>query len=371
MSIKVFDIMTFLDGIAPCELKETWDNVGLLCGNGDTEVTGVLFALDITSKVIDEAVTRGDNLIISHHPVIFKPLITVTASGSGCLVYSIIRNNLSAICMHTNLDTAKGGVNDVLAGKIGLKDVEGFSPFEVENYYKIIVFAPESHAVFVRDAMAKAGAGTFSGYTGCAFTVKGEGFFLPEKGSNPAIGTPGVYERVKEISVEMLCHESRLDNVVNAMRKAHPYEVPAFDVFKNLAPVFPHFKGRIGNLESPLSPEDFAKTLCKKLNIKAVRMTAGKKRIKRVAVMGGSGSQYFAEGLKAKADAFVTADVKYHDFLAAEEMGLTLIDAGHYHTENIVIPHLLKKVKNAFPNLPCCLSASGKSPYEWTVSDIV
>lgn len=365
MPVKVSEVLAFLERTAPRALKEDWDNTGLLCGDAGAQVTGALLSLDITDEVAEEANERGANLIISHHPLIFHPLSCVTAQGEGEIVYRLIANGLSAICMHTNLDAASGGVNDALADALGLREVTGFSPSGLEKFYKVAVFVPEEHAVSVRAAMADAGAGALMGYSGCAFMSKGKGSFLPGAGTHPAVGKPGVYEEVNELRLEMLCPKERLDPVLAAMREAHPYEVPAFDVFENLAPFVPRHRGRIGRLESYVSSQELAAYVCERLGCGAVRMSSGGGRISRVAVLGGAGSAYLGEAAEAGAEAFVTADVKYHEFLSAQRLGVTLIDAGHYHTENVVISPLRDAVKKAFPKLPCAVSERHIPPYTW------
>lgn len=357
MSFKVSDILAFLEGMAPPRLKMQWDNVGLLCGDAGDEVTGALVALDITDAVVDEAQSRGTNLIISHHPLIFRPLESVTAQGAGRLVWRLAKSGISAVCMHTNLDIASGGVNDALAQALSLSQVSGFAAVSRGTYYKVTVFVPEEHAVSVREAMAAAGAGNLMGYSGCAFMAKGKGSFLPGEGTHPAIGQPGVYEEVAELRLEMICPKERLDAVISAMREAHPYEVPAYDVFEDLAPDIPLFLGRVGKLGSMMTPQELAVHVCERLGSPCVRMSAGRDRIRRVAVIGGAGSEHLKEAAGV-ADAFVTGEVKYHEFLEAQRLGITLIEAGHYHTERPVLALLCAAVKKAFPELSCSVAES-------------
>jgi len=355
MSYKVSDIVAFLESIAPPRLKMQWDNVGLLCGDADAGVTCALLALDITDAVAEEAQSCGANLIISHHPLVFRPLASVTAQGAGSLVWRLAKSGISAVCMHTNLDAASGGVNDALAAALSLSQVSGFAAVSREAYYKVTVFVPEEHAVSVREAMSAAGAGNLMGYSGCAFMAKGKGSFLPGEGTNPAVGQPGVYEELTELRLEMLCPKERLHAVVAAMRETHPYEVPAYDVFENLAPDSPLFLGRIGRLSSMMTSQELATYVCERLGCAGVRMSAGKGGIRRVAVIGGAGSEHLREAADA-ADAFVTGEVKYHEFLEAQRLGVTLIEAGHYHTERPVLAHLCAAVKKAFPRLSCSVA---------------
>ena len=239
-----------LNSLAPFATQESWDNSGLLVGDPGAEVKTALVVLDITAEAVREAREIGAELIISHHPVIFRPLKKVE---SGSVVWELAQAGISAICAHTNLDKARGGVNDYA--------VEGR-----EKHYKLAVFVPVSHAEAVRHAMIGAGAGTIGGYTGCTFSVEGTGRFVPGEGTNPWLGQPGQEEAAAEVRLETVVPAGKLDAVLTAMRQAHPYEVPAFDVVESVREGQEIAIGRIGELPEPLSPQEFARLIWDNLN---------------------------------------------------------------------------------------------------------
>lgn len=231
--MKINEVYNWLDGLAPFKTAEKWDNSGFLAGNPEEELAGVTFALDITLPVIKEARDNGCNLIVSHHPVIFDPIKSVCAGG---VAYELVTSGISAICAHTNLDMATGGVNDVLIEKLGLIPTK--RPLETvgrKPFYQVYVFAPRAQAEEIYAAMCKAGGGTLGDYADCAFMSDGVGRFLPLENANPFIGTAGTPEKADEVRIEMLVAPSKLKGVISAIKKAHPYEEPAFGISENHA----------------------------------------------------------------------------------------------------------------------------------------
>jgi len=340
------DYRDSINVFAPFARAESWDNVGLLIGSQEKEVTCALVALDATSAVIDEAVKEGAQLVITHHPIIFKSLKSVPAHSP---VYRAIKGDIAVICAHTNLDIATGGVNDVLAELLGLREIAPLEIMAAVSYRKVVVYVPVDNAEAVYAAMTKAGAGRQGDYAGAAFLSDGEGRFTPLEGANPTIGRVGQLEKVPEQRLEMLVAPRDLPAVLMALRAAHPYEEPAFDVFETHSIKERNGLGRVGKLPVPLAPEQLATLLRKKLDCPPLRYVPGKEPVERVAVCGGSGGDLLERAWGLGADALVTADVKHSQLLAAQDLRMTLIDAGHYATEAAVLPALLEKLKAALP----------------------
>ncbi|MBQ8599308.1 MAG: Nif3-like dinuclear metal center hexameric protein, partial [Oscillospiraceae bacterium] len=265
-------------------------------------------------------------------------------------VWKLIRNNISVISAHTNLDIAQGGVNDCLAQKLGLSSLRGLTVTNSEPYEKVVAFVPETHYEAVHKAMTAAGAGTDGNYSGCAFFTHGEGTFLPLEGANPYLGTIGQYEKVKEVRVEMFCEKSKTAAVVAAMKAAHPYEVPAYDIFEDSGIVHRETLGRVGELSQAVSAGELARQVKSALG-GAVRYADGGKKVQTVAVCGGAGDSELESALACGADALVTGEAAHHIFIEAAHRGITLIEAGHFHTEAVVLDSVKERLANQFPEI--------------------
>lgn len=337
-----------IDSIAPFSLAMDFDNPGLLVGNRSALVRKALLVLDCTGQAVELAQELGASLIITHHPVIFHPLKQVNEES---LVYQLISRRIGVVSAHTNLDIARDGVNDHLARVIGLTQVEGLSPVASTPYRKVAVFVPQSHAQAVREAMAQAGAGQLGNYDSCAFLTPGAGFFRPLEGASPFLGEVGRQEQVEEVRVEMICPPGLTGRVIDAMRQAHPYEEPAFDLFEDHALTETCFLGRVGQLERPLSAQELARWVKDTLRAASVRYVDGGRPIRRVAVCGGSGGDLTSQALASGADALLTADVKHDQFLQAAHQGLTLLDAGHFDTEDVVLEPLARRLAKLVPDV--------------------
>ncbi len=347
MSIRVNDILQAVDEIAPFRLTMDFDNTGLLIGDRNAEVTGVVLALDCTEEAISAAKSAGANLIISHHPVIFHGIKRLNADS---IPYQVVRNNMHVISAHTNLDIAAGGVNDVLAERLGLSQLKGLSKTSQAAYDKVVVFVPETHCKAVYEAMVTAGAGTIDNYSGCAFFTNGEGCFLPLDGAKPFLGTVGEMEKATEIRIEMVCPKAKTAAVVSAMKAAHPYEVPAYDIFDDKGIIEEEYLGRVGNLSAPLSARELAELVKTKLG-GSIRFTDGKKAIKTVAVCGGAGDSELESAIRCGADALVTGEVAHHIFIEAAQRGITLVEGGHFHTEDVVLDSLKERLADRFHDI--------------------
>lgn len=346
--MKVKDLLNAVDAIAPFALTMDFDNTGLLIGDPDAEVSGVMLALDCTQDVLTEAKKQGANLILTHHPVIFHGIKQVQADS---VVYQAIRSGIHVISAHTNLDIAQGGVNDCLARRLGLEKVEGLTAVNQEAYDKVTVFVPESHSQTVYQAMSAAGAGTVENYSGCAFLTEGEGCFLPMDGAHPYLGKVGEKESVREIRIEMVCVKSQTPHVIQAMKAAHPYEIPAYDIFEDRGIVHRETLGRVGLLPAPMEPRALAKWVKNALDGTAIRFCMGKQPISKVAVCGGAGDSELESAIGCGAQALVTGEVKHHIFMEAAQRSFTLIEAGHFHTEAVVLDGLKERLAAQFPEL--------------------
>lgn len=355
---KVYDIYNAINSFAPFKLQESWDNAGLIVGDMQNEVKTAVLALDITNPVIEEAAKLNAQLIISHHPVIFNAVKRIPSNSP---VYNLAKNNMSAICAHTNLDIAKGGVNTVLAEVLGIKDTVPLSIASSQNYKQIRVYVPIDHIEQVYEAMANAGAGYLDGYSGCAYISDGEGRFIPGDNTNPYLGQHGQLEKTKEQLISMICSPSKLNNVITAMIKAHPYEVPAYEITDNSAVTKNEALGLIGKLDKEYTPEQLAVHVKTSLQSGGVRLYAAQKPINKVAICSGSGGSLLDDVIKSGCDAFITADVRHDVALSAIEAGITLIDAGHFETENIVIKPLADRLSNMIKDVSFIIAQSGKA----------
>ncbi len=342
MPVKCRDVFSIIEDIAPRRLSESWDSVGLQVGDPRDEVDRVMLTLDVNLSVAREAKEKGAGLIISHHPLMLKPPGTICLEQPfGELVSYLIRNNITVYTAHTNLDIATGGVNFALAGRLGLNNPVALHQTGQERYVKLVVFVPPDHVESVRNAVSDAGAGWIGNYSHCTFMTTGMGTFKPLEGTNPYIGKTGELEQLEEMRLETIVSFDKLDSVVRAMLEIHPYEEVAYDLYplENAAPAYG--LGRVGTLDEPLSFNRFAERVKASLDLPLVRLGGSlESKVKKVAVCGGAGAEFWPDALRAGADTIVTGDVKYH---VAQDMlanGLKFIDAGHYGTEAVILPVL-------------------------------
>ncbi|MFC4076710.1 Nif3-like dinuclear metal center hexameric protein [Salinithrix halophila] len=346
MAVQGNELISVMEDWAPKSLAVEHDRIGLQVGDPEDKVRGVLLALDVTEAVVDEAVRLGANWIIAHHPVIFHPLKDLRTDRPAGRVYAkLLANKINVYISHTNLDVAVGGVNDVLCEKLGLKDTDVLIPTLQGKLKKIVVFIPEDHHEEVLRAMCKAGAGWIGNYSHCTFNLNGTGTFLPEEGTNPYIGKQGELEKVKEIRLETIITEEIQEAVIRAMWEAHPYEEVAYDIYPLDLPGEVRGLGRIGNLVEEISLSQLAEKLKEAYRIPRLRMMGdGKKKVRSVAVLGGSGGRYYSDALARGADVFITGDLDHHTALDAMNDGLSLLDPGH-HVENLVLERVSEKLQ--------------------------
>lgn len=347
MPVKAEELTGLIEELAPPGLAEQWDNSGWQVGDPSAEVERVMVTLDIDEQVVEEATASGVQLLISHHPLFMKGLKKIRLdTPGGRLVGKLICSGIGAYAAHTNLDIAAGGVNDVLAEKIGLKNTEVLHATEREKYLKLVVFVPTSHLENVMDALRSEGAGWIGNYSDCTFQLKGIGTFRPGEGTNPYIGKQGELERVEEIRLETIVSSTGVKRVVEAMVKAHPYEEVAYDLYPLALEGPEKGLGRVGDLESPVKLREFAELVKDVLGVSSVRYGGeGNEIVSRVAVCSGSGAELWPAARALGARVLVTGDIKYHTARDMLAEGMKFIDAGHYGTEKIVIEFLSNYLK--------------------------
>lgn len=342
MKVKVGDIIAVMERNFPLFLVQEWDNVGLQLGSVQQPVNKILVALDLTSEVVQTAIAGNYNLIITHHPLLFRALKNINVDHfPGNLIAQLIKNDISLYSAHTNLDMAEKGINQLLAEKIGLEEIMPLSNEEIEPLYKLVVFVPLTHVEEVRKSLHAAGAGQAGNYSECSFQTRGTGSFKPGTGTNPFSGKVGQLEQVEEIRLETVFHERDLDQVLQAMYASHPYEEVAYDLLQLENGGKIYSIGRKGILNPELTIKALAEQIKSRLDISSIRITGNPDRkIKSVAVVSGSGASMIPVAARQKIDCLITGDVKYHEARDAEEMGMGIIDAGHQETEEFIITHL-------------------------------
>jgi dinuclear metal center YbgI/SA1388 family protein len=340
------DVIKYLEAWAPKGIAWERDNVGLQVGDPKIKIKNILLSLDLSEEVIESAKKDNCNLIITHHPLLFYPLknLDVSKNRISKLIQMLIKNEMTLYSAHTNLDFTKFGVSYQLANRLTLKKIR-FLKNLTQNQVKLVVYVPETHLNNVAEVIHNAGGGVIGEYSHCSFRTGGTGAFKGSDESKPSIGKKLVLETVEEIKFEVVVDKWKLDQVISSMKKAHPYEEVAFDIYPLDNENVNYGIGAIGELSESMSKNDFLKFVSSKLKVPSFRHTkTNKNKILTVAVCGGSCSELIDETIKQHADAFVTADIKYHAFQDAEEK-ILLVDAGHYETEVPVLDELKKRLK--------------------------
>jgi dinuclear metal center YbgI/SA1388 family protein len=334
----VGDAIAVLERRYPPEAAEDWDSVGLSVGHREAPVRRVLFAIDPLPAVIDEAIAWGADLLVTHHPLLLRPVHGVaTDTWKGKVIHDLIRAECALFAAHTNADVAGAGVNDALAAALGMRDTVPLRSWPHGPTDKVVTFVPVDATEKIIDAMASAGAGSLGDYTRCAWTVPGTGTFTPQPGATPVIGAVGETEVVPEYRVEMLVPRRSRDAVLTALRSAHPYEEVAVDVIELAAMPSSTGLGRVGVLSEDTTLANFARTVAAALPRTPrgiIYFGDGDRPIRRVAVCGGAGDGLLTDATRAGVDAFVTADLRHHP--ASEHLadgGPALIDPGHWASE--------------------------------------
>lgn len=356
--VKVKDVVECMDVLAPQHLKESWDNVGLQMGHPDDNVAVVLVALTPTQDVIEEAVAEKADMLITHHPLIFKGPLTLRQDDPlGALVYELNKANMAFFCAHTNLDVAEHGVNDALGQKLGLENMRFLVETSSAPYYKLATYVPLAHFEEVQRSLFAAGAGRQGDYECCGWSCQGTGSFLPKEGSKPYLGQVGEVFLAEEQKLEVLVKAEDLSKVVEALLTSHPYEEVAYDLFKEEHLKTSYGIGRIGELAEPTSLANCLARWQENLDVERLNYTGDLGRmVKKVAFCGGSATSYLSEASAQQADVYLTGDVRYHDAQRAQEMGIALVDAGHYGTEKHALTYLQGYLQENFPEIKVIVS---------------
>ena len=363
--MTVNDIAKVLEELAPLAHAEDFDNVGLLVGDPNMKVEGALVTLDTLENVVDEAIAKKCNLIISFHPIIFKGLKRLTgATYVERVVLKAVANNIAIYSMHTALDNSKMGVNAKICEVLGIKNPQILIP-RSKSIKKLTTYAPVADAENIKRALFKAGAGEIGNYSNCSFSLEGTGSFKAGNGANPTIGKLGEVHFEKEMQINVIYSFEREKPILNALFEAHPYEEVAYEVLTLENSNQDLGMGMIGTLDTEMDEKEFLIRTKERLNAKVVRHSEllGKK-VNKVAVLGGSGAFAIGAAKKAGADIFISADMKYHDFYQAENQ-LVIADMGHFETEqftkDLLVDYLTKKI----PNFAVSLSESITNPIKY------
>lgn len=344
MSVKCQQIIQFIEELAPRRLAESWDNVGLMVGSPNMEVNKVLVCLDVNNAVLEEAIENDADFIVSHHPFLFSPLRNLRWDNyKGSLIKELITREIGVYSAHTNLDISHRGLNYWLANQLEIKNLEVLDKINYENLYKLAIFVPKSDIGPIKEELGRQGAGWIGNYSHCSFSTDGVGSFKPLENTNPYIGTPGKIEEVDEVKIETIVKEGDLERTLKALLKVHPYEEVAYDIYPLKNNGIVQGLGLVGKLDEEMSADKFIDFVKDKLNVNSLRASGPlPNKVKKVALCSGAGASYMHKAKFSGADVFVTGDLKYHDGQTAEEIGLFVIDAGHFSTEVIVIQYLSK-----------------------------
>ena len=331
--------------MAPPGLAESWDNPGLQVGDPAAPISRIMVSLDANFPVIEAALTASCDLLLTHHPLIFSaPKSISAATPQGAAIHAAIRGGLAVVSMHTNYDSAEGGLNDLLSARLGLG---GCTPLQVSatrELAKLAVYIPKEHFERVRAALLPH-AEILGAYSGCSFSGAGEGTFTPLEGAQPFMGSVGAAERVEEYRLELLVAREALPRSIKTLLAVHPYEEPAFDIYPLLNEGRAFGLGRIGRLPAPVSLAVFAARLSSELSSPGLRYAGNPaSQLRKIALCTGGGASLLRTASRAGADALVTGDVKYHDAREAEELGIALIDAGHFPTEIIMVDAITSRL---------------------------
>ncbi|HJZ91877.1 MAG TPA: Nif3-like dinuclear metal center hexameric protein [Gemmataceae bacterium] len=363
----ISDVCAYLDRFAPPPLAADWDNVGLLLGDGAVEAQRVLTCLTVTPAVVAEAVGERVEIIVTHHPVLFRGAKRLsTDSAEGRLLWPLARAGIAVYSPHTAFDNTTGGINDSLARRLGLTGMFPLRRRDADRQCKVVVFVPDADLSKVSDAMFAAGAGVIGQYEQCSFRLRGTGTFFGTESTNPTVGAKGRREDVSEWRLEVVCPEAAVGRVVAAMRAAHSYEEPAFDVYPLKSLPGPTGEGRVGDLSSAMPLRELAAKVRRELSAGATQMVGEPGReVKRIAIACGAAGEFLPDAVRAKADVFLTGEMRFHDYLSAEAQEIALILPGHYATERPAVEDLATRLQSEFAGLTVWASRRERDPVSW------
>jgi len=362
---KIKEIVSYLDNFAPRVLSEDYDNVGLLIGDYNTNVSGVLITLDVTEEIIDEAIKLKKNVIVAHHPIIFRGIKKITNSNEiERIIYKAIKNDIAIYAGHTNFDNIKSGVNGKICEKLSLQNCKIISPRK-NQLLKLITYVPVSHAEKLRQSIFDAGAGQIGNYSNTSFNSEGKGTFCANQEAKPFVGKKGNLHTENEIKIETIFPIYNKGKVITAVINNHPYEEPAYDIMMLENTNKEVGSGMIGNLKNALNETEFLALIKQTFNTGVIKHTKLKNnKIKKVAVCGGSCSFLINSAKSANADAFITADIKYHDFFDIEN-SMLLLDIGHYESEQYTKEIFYEILTKKFSNFAINLSEVDTNPIKY------
>lgn len=365
--MQIKDITTFLESIAPLSYQEDYDNSGLIVGDPEQQVSGALISLDCTEEIIEEAISRGCNLVISHHPIVFRGLKKFNGKTYvERAVIKAIRNDIALYAIHTNFDNVLDGVNARLCQVIGLTNCTILSP-KTNLLKKLVTYCPLANAEDVRNSLFAAGAGNIGNYSECSFNSDGLGTFKAGENTDPFVGEKGIRHREPETRIEVIYPKNLERQIVVALHIAHPYEEVAYDLLAVSNSNQQVGSGMIGTLSNETDEREFLLSVKTKLNAKVIRHTNLRNRkVKRVAVCGGAGGFLLPQAINAGADVFITADYKYHEFFDAEGK-ILIADVGHFESEQFTQQLLLELITEKFPNFALHLTAQSTNPINYLI----
>jgi len=367
--MKIKDIAAVVEEIAPLGLAQSWDNVGLLIGDGDRALKNILLTIDVTSGVVEEAKKLKTDLILSYHPVIWDGLKHIRADGPTAVVHELIQSKIAVFSIHTALDVVAGGVNDGLAEMLGIEDAKplgDYVEYSTEENYKLVVFVPVESLAKVTNAVFAAGAGAIGNYRDCGFHTDGTGTFLPMDGAKPAIGKRGRTESVREMRFETIVPAEKLEAVVAAMKDAHPYEMPAFDILKLFGYGSRFGLGRIGPLGKPMKVARLIERIKAQTKAKAVGLVGDTNRlVESAAVCAGTCGTIVNTVIAAGADLYLTGELKHHHALAAQEAGLTCICLSHTVSERFILKKVARQLRSRMKQVTIRISKKDADPFTW------
>ena len=359
------DVIDHLEELAPLAYAEDFDNVGLLVGNKTNQLTGVLVTLDTLESVVDEAIDKNCNLIVSFHPIIFKGLKKLNGSNYvERVVLKAIKHDIAIYAIHTALDNCLQGVNDIICNVLGLENKKILLP-QQGTIKKLTTYVPQKNADALRLALFKSGAGTIGNYEDCSFNTVGTGTFKGNDASNPKVGQRGEYRQEQETQISVTFQKHLEGKILNSLFESHPYEEVAFEV-TTLDNYNQHIgMGMVGELPKEMKTDEFLQFVKEKMNVSCVRHSKLiKDKVKRIAVLGGSGSFAIGAAKSSKADVFITADLKYHDFFSADNE-VILADIGHYESEQFTKTFLAEYLSKKITNFAIVLSTINTNPVKY------
>jgi dinuclear metal center YbgI/SA1388 family protein len=360
-------IVEYLEAFAPPDLAAGWDNVGLLLGERGGEVRRVMTCLTLTPESAAEAAEEAAGLVVTHHPILFRGAKRLTGdTPEGRTLLGLARAGVAVYSPHTAFDNTAGGINELIASRLGLTGLTPLRPQPVGRQYKVVVFVPDNDLERVADALFGAGAGNIGQYSQCSFRLEGTGTFFGSEATNPTVGQKGRREEVREWRLEAICPEARLEQTVAAMRRAHSYEEPAFDVYTLHPAGPPRGEGRVGSLPSAMPLAELARLARTALSAGMVQVVGDLARVvQRVAIVCGAGGELLADALRCRADVFLTGELRFHDYLEARARGLALVLPGHYATERPGVEDLARRLHQRWPDLQAWASRREQEPVQW------